>query len=244
LPEKSMMVTLEIVSRLFRIPREPTMPAPLSSRNRPLRHTLFPRIAILVLGVAGALIGGRALNSSAKEAAAESLTFAATDWPWWRGRNRDGIASADQQPPLHWSATENVLWKIPVPGRGHASPTVVGSRIFLATADEKQEVQSVLCYDRATGRELWKVDVHTGGFDRRGHQKSSQASATVACDGQRVFANFLHDGAIYTTALDLDGRPSVTIVPTHSVVEPSISQRRFPVSGSKLEMRSQPAMSN
>jgi hypothetical protein len=64
----------------------------------------------------------------------------------------------------------------------------------------------VLCYDRATGRELWKVDVHTGGFDRRGHQKSSQASATVACDGQRVFANFLHDGAIYTTALDLDGR--------------------------------------
>ena len=37
-------------------------------------------------------------------------------------------------------------------------------------------------------------------------KKSSQASATVACDGERVFANFLHDGGVYTTALDLDGQ--------------------------------------
>ena len=37
-------------------------------------------------------------------------------------------------------------------------------------------------------------------------KKSSQASATVACDGERVFANFLHDGGVYTTALNLDGK--------------------------------------
>ena len=101
---------------------------------------------------------------------------------------------------------ENVLWKAQVPGRGHASPTVCGDKIFLATADEAQEVQSVLCYDRASGRNLWKVDVHTAGMDHHGHKKSSQASATVACDGERVFANFVHDGGVYTTALDLAGR--------------------------------------
>lgn len=108
--------------------------------------------------------------------------------------------------PLHWSETENVLWKAKVPGRGHASPTVVGNRIFLATADEQREIQSVLCYDRVHGRQLWQADVHTGGLERKGHQKSSQASATVASDGERIFVNFLHDGAIYTTALDLKGK--------------------------------------
>jgi outer membrane protein assembly factor BamB len=130
------------------------------------------------------------------------------DWPWWRGPARNGIADASQSQkmPLRWSETENVLWKTKVPGRGHASPTVVGDRVFLATADETAEVQSVICYDRRDGRQIWKVDVHTGGMERKGHQKSSQASATVASDGERIFANFLHEGAIYTTALGLDGR--------------------------------------
>src|SRR5262249_35133518 len=36
--------------------------------------------------------------------------------------------------------------------------------------------------------------------------KSSQASSTPACDGQRVFINFLNDGAVYATALTLDGK--------------------------------------
>lgn len=130
----------------------------------------------------------------------------ASDWPWWRGPQRSGIAADQQNMPLHWSETENVLWKAKVPGRGHASPTVVGNRIFLATADEQREIQSVLCYDRVHGRQLWQADVHTGGLERKGHQKSSQASATVASDGERIFVNFLHDGAIYTTALDLKGK--------------------------------------
>ncbi|HEV3338856.1 MAG TPA: PQQ-binding-like beta-propeller repeat protein [Pirellulales bacterium] len=130
------------------------------------------------------------------------------DWPWWRGPARNGVADASQSQkmPMRWSETENVLWKTKVPGRGHASPTVVGDRIFLATADETTEVQSIICYDRRDGRQEWKVDVHTGGLERKGHQKSSQASATVASDGERIFCNFLHDGAIYTTALGLDGQ--------------------------------------
>jgi outer membrane protein assembly factor BamB len=143
---------------------------------------------------------------SAAEFKAPVEKQAKSDWPWWRGPASNGIASADQRPPMTWSETENVLWKVQVPGRGHASPTVCGERVFLATADETQEVQSVVCYDRRTGRELWKVDVHTGQMDHHGHKKSSQASATVACDGERVFANFLHNGGIYTTALDLAGK--------------------------------------
>ena len=139
---------------------------------------------------------------------ADRIRFAPTDWPWWWGPNRDGIAAATQKPPLKWSDSENVLWKSPVPGRGHGSPTVVGDQVFLATADHEHEIQLVLCYHRQTGKLLWQTEVHRGGFTKKGNDKSSLASATVACDGRRVFVNFLHDGAIYTTALSRDGRKS------------------------------------
>jgi hypothetical protein len=139
--------------------------------------------------------------------AAEAAPVAgSTDWPWWRGPSRNGNAAADQQPPLKWSATENVLWKTPIPGRGHGSPIVVGDHVYLATADHERDSQSVLCFDRQTGKRLWQTEVHRGGFEKKGNVKSSLASSTPASDGQRIFVNFLHDGAIYTTALSRDGK--------------------------------------
>jgi outer membrane protein assembly factor BamB len=136
----------------------------------------------------------------------ERITVAATDWPWWRGPTRDGVAAAGQKPPLSWSETENVLWKVPVPGRGHGSPTVVGDQVFLATADHEREVQSVLCFDRRTGKQRWQTEVHRGGFEKKGNAKTSLASCTVACDGERLFVNFLNADAVWTTALSRDGK--------------------------------------
>jgi outer membrane protein assembly factor BamB len=147
-----------------------------------------------------------AAGEQIQDADAAPLAFPATDWPWWRGPQRNGIADARQQPPLKWSDTENVLWKSPIPGRGHGSPIVVGEQVFLATADDAQLTQSVLCYHRDTGERQWQTEVHRGGFIQKGNAKSSLASATMACDGQRLFINFLHAGAIYTTALDRAGK--------------------------------------
>ena len=141
-----------------------------------------------------------------KQADADRIAVAATDWPWWRGPNRNGIAAAKQDLPLKWSETENVLWKAPVPGRGHGSPTVVGDQVFLATADHERETQSVLCIHRQTGKQLWQTQIHRGGFDKKGNSKASHASSTLACDGQRVFVNFLHSGAVWTTALSREGK--------------------------------------
>lgn len=124
------------------------------------------------------------------------------DWPWWRGPNRDGLANPDQDPPLSWSGTENVRWKAEFPGRGHSSPIVWGDQVFLTTADDR--VQTVLSFDRETGKTRWEKVVHQGGI-MKGNKKASQASPSVACDGERVFVNFLNDGAVYTTALDLKG---------------------------------------
>jgi outer membrane protein assembly factor BamB len=168
------------------------------------RFLLAFNVAVLVLGVASLVRAEE--RPAAADPDPDRITFADTDWPWWRGPGRNGIASAKQKPPLKWGESENVLWKSPVPGRGHGSPTVVGDQVFLATAETEREVQSVLCYHRRTGELLWQTEVHRGGFEKKGNSKSSLASSTVACDGRRVFINFLHDGAVYTTALSREGK--------------------------------------
>lgn len=129
----------------------------------------------------------------------------ANDWPWWRGPNRDNIAPARQSPPARWSATENVIWKTAVPGEGHGSPCVWGDRIFLPTSDREAQTQSLLCYDRKTGRQLWQTELHRGGFVKL-HKKNTHASATPACDGRQVFMTFVIENAIWLDALDLDGK--------------------------------------
>eukprot|EP00913_Durusdinium_trenchii_P023372 g21950.t1 len=93
-----------------------------------------------------------------------------------------------------------------LPGRGHGSATVFGDRVFIAAAEEKTGLQSLLCFDRATGKPKWKTVIHRGGLSKKGNRKSSQASSTPACDGKRVYINFLNNNAVYTTALDLDGK--------------------------------------
>ncbi|MBM3847259.1 MAG: serine/threonine protein kinase, partial [Verrucomicrobia bacterium] len=128
------------------------------------------------------------------------------DWPNWRGPTRDGIAAARQEAPIHWSESSNIVWKAAIPGKGHGSPTVVGNRIYLATADPTHRSQSVLCLDRQTGRRVWQRAVHAEGGDPGKHANSSAASSTVACDGERLYISFLNQGAVHTSALDLDGK--------------------------------------
>ena len=129
----------------------------------------------------------------------------ANDWPWWCGTQRDNIAPAPQTPPVRWSAAENVIWKTDVPGRGHGSPCIWGDRIFLPTADDRTETQSLFCYNRKEGKPLWQTELHRGALVKQ-HGKNSHASATPACDGQFVFMTFVIQNAIWLDALDLDGR--------------------------------------
>lgn len=129
---------------------------------------------------------------------------ASADWPWWRGPTRDGHAAAGAKPPTTFSDTENVVWKVPVPGRGHSSPVVVGPRIFLTTADEPKQTQSVLALDRATGRQLWQTEISSGGFPRT-HHNNTHATPTVACDGERLIVVFHHHDTLQVAALDFTG---------------------------------------
>lgn len=141
-------------------------------------------------------------------AASDELHFAADDWPWWRGQNRDGIAAADQNPPQTWSDTKNIIWEQPIPGRSHGAVTVLGDRLYLQTADKKakpSKTQSVVCLDRKSGKVVWTKDVFQDGFAKKINSKATHASNTIATDGKLLFVNFVNGGAAVTTALDLDG---------------------------------------
>lgn len=134
-----------------------------------------------------------------------SFLFGQSDWPRWRGPEGNGIASS-QKPPIQWSLDNNVIWKVKVPGRGHASPIILGGKIFLATADEAKQTQSVVCFNRGSGKQIWETEVNSGGFNPRIHRKNTHASPTIASDRQHVFAAFSHHRGVHVAALDLDGK--------------------------------------
>ena len=136
---------------------------------------------------------------------AQTPTVDSGDWPWWRGPSSNGVAEAGQRAPLEWSSDKNVSWKASVPGRGHSSPIVVGQRVFLTTADERNQVQSVLCFDRGSGQQLWQTNVNKGGFPSRINRKNTHASSSVACDGNRLYSTFFNHDRIQVVALGLDG---------------------------------------
>ncbi len=131
---------------------------------------------------------------------------AKTDWPFWRGPSRNGISQTGSKVPAEFGETQNVRWKTPVPGRGHSSPIVVGDRIYLATSDEAKQVQSIVAFDRASGQQLWKEDLSSGGFPANNHPKNTEATPTVASDGERLFAVFFHHKQVHLTALDFNGK--------------------------------------
>ena len=54
-------------------------------------------------------------------------------WPQWRGPYATGV-SKTADPPIEWSETKNIRWKVEIPGRGSASPIVWGDKLFVLTA--------------------------------------------------------------------------------------------------------------
>ena len=133
-----------------------------------------------------------------------TLPLHAENWPQWRGPRLDGT-SADPA-PVHWSATENVIWKTPLSGSGHASPIIWNDRIFTVSADETTNDRVLLCLDRANGAILWKTIVLTAPPEPI-HRLNSHASSTPATDGERVFTAFLDKDQVVVAAHDFTGRP-------------------------------------
>jgi outer membrane protein assembly factor BamB len=124
-------------------------------------------------------------------------------WSRWRGPSGQGVVdTATHRYPDSWSATENVAWRVPVPGRGHSSPIVWDDRIFVTTAYDEGERRSVLAFSRTDGELLWETFAPPAPVERM-YPKNSHASSTPTTDGKLVYAYFGNHGLI---AVDFAGR--------------------------------------
>lgn len=148
-------------------------------------------------GTAGQRSESRPIDKLAEQAAS-------TDWSCWRGPHRDN-KNPNATPPLRWGKSDNIAWRAAVPGSGHSSPCVAGGDVYITTADEKGETQTLLAYDRRSGELHWQTVLHQGGLMPK-HEKNTHASATPACDGKRVYVPMMNGGHLWLSAVETNGR--------------------------------------
>jgi len=126
-----------------------------------------------------------------------ALVAQGADWTNWRGPHFNGVADGRGYPTT-WSSTDNVAWKVDLPGKGSSTPIVLGNRILLTTGLDGKN--GVLCLDRQ-GKQTWSTTV---GTEKTGkHQKASGTNPSPVTDGKQVFAYF-KSGDL--AALDLAGK--------------------------------------
>jgi outer membrane protein assembly factor BamB len=133
----------------------------------------------------------------------------ADNWPGWRGPRGDGT-SAEVHVPTQWSATDNVAWKVAIPGEGHACPVVWGERVFIATAMAEQHLRLLMCLDRKTGATLWQRTVVTSSPETK-HQLNTYASSTPATDGDLVYATFFQSSDRTIVATNVSAPREVSV---------------------------------
>ncbi|MGH9721285.1 MAG: PQQ-binding-like beta-propeller repeat protein [Bryobacteraceae bacterium] len=122
-------------------------------------------------------------------------------WPRWRGPSGQGVVP-DGAYVDTWSDTQNVAWKVELPGSGNSSPVIWGDRIFLTAAYEGGLRRSILCLRRSDGKVLWETFAPNASPERT-NRKNGHASGTPATDGERVYAYLGNHGLL---AVDLDGK--------------------------------------
>lgn len=176
----------------------------------------YPSVCVLIL----LALGANALDAGAAESARYEH-----QWPQWRGPLATGVAPHGD-PPVTWSETAGVRWKVELPGRGHASPIVWDGRVYVLTAIEVEAKPSeapvpgatdsrprgiepaspvrfvVLALDQETGEVIWERTASTAVPHEGTHRTATWASASAVTDGEILIASFGSNG-LY--AYDLDG---------------------------------------
>ncbi|MBN2583163.1 MAG: PQQ-binding-like beta-propeller repeat protein [Planctomycetes bacterium] len=59
----------------------------------------------------------------------------------------------DADPPLTWSATENVVWKTPMPSASNSTPILIGDKLLVCS-----EPSTLVCLNLSDGKVLWQKD--------------------------------------------------------------------------------------
>ena len=128
----------------------------------------------------------------------------AENWANWRGPMSTGATKG--APPTEFSSTQNVKWKVAIPGASSGSPVVWENRVFVVTSIPNAQNPGsfsfeVQCYDRTSGQQLWKQTAVEAKPHQGTHNTNTYASASPCTDGQHVYAHFGSRG-LYCYTLD------------------------------------------
>ena len=158
---------------------------------------------------------------SAAVAHAASDTPSERFWPQWRGPYATGV-SKTADPPVEWSETKNIRWKVEIPGRGSGTPVIWDNKVFVLSAVPSVENGAssheprgagakvphrfvVIALDRKTGKPIWERTAYEHTPHEGSHpQWGTWSSSSAMTDGEHVYA-FFDSFGLY--AYDMDGKP-------------------------------------
>ncbi len=137
-------------------------------------------------------------------------------WPGYRGYRASGILDNANLPgSFDLKSMENIKWIAEIPGMGISSPAIWGDKLFITTAvseDDKAGFRTgiygdvspvkdssvhewiIYCFDKNTGKLIWKRIPCKGIPKVKRHPKSTHANTTVAVDGNYVVVFFGSEG--------------------------------------------------
>lgn len=148
-------------------------------------------------------------------------------WPQWRGPLATGVSPV-ADPPIEWSESKNIAWKVEIPGKGSASPIVWDRTIFVLTAvpvgdpaEARADAQktpdragprglqptrvqqfTIIALERENGQVRWRRVLREQLPHEGTHVTGTWASPSPMTDGERVYAFF---GSYGLYCLDMDG---------------------------------------
>jgi len=130
-----------------------------------------------------------------------AVSLAVADWPEFRGPGGEGLS---EQPdlPLKWSESQNVRWKVPIPGEGWSSPTIFDGRIWITTATDGGRSLRAIALSAETGEILYNTEVIQLDRAPSKHNKNTHASPTPILTKDRIYTHFGRHG---TAALSPSG---------------------------------------
>ena len=148
-------------------------------RNCLLALSLALPAALLIIWFSVHASSSEAANSPA---APNALPSGPSDWPQWRGPERNGV-SKDTGLLKQWPGPgPQRAWSISSLGEGYGSLAIKGDRIFVQGASDRASV--VFCLNRADGKTVWSA-----ALGRKGNQDVGNGPrSTPTVDNDRVYA--------------------------------------------------------
>jgi outer membrane protein assembly factor BamB len=123
----------------------------------------------------------RATHVRKSTQAAMTVALRPGDWPEFRGPDRDGVFRGVRIVTNWNTAPPQLVWRRRA-GPAWSSVIVVGGRLY--TQEQRGEQEAVVCYDAATGQELWS------------HEDTTRFFESVSGAGPRATPTFT-DGCIF-----------------------------------------------